>query len=78
MSRILRVVFQIERLLAALCGLALVLTLLFPDWIERLFGASPDGGDGGAEWGVNLLLLGATLVFSLLARRHGQALRAAT
>ncbi len=23
-----------------------------PDWIERIFGLAPDGGDGSAEWGL--------------------------
>ena len=28
----------------------LALTILFPDWIEILFGLAPDAGDSSAEW----------------------------
>ena len=70
--------YQIERVLAALCGLALLLSLFLPQWIERLSGASPDGGNGEAEWLVSIGLLVLTLCFSAFARRDHRMLRAAT
>jgi hypothetical protein len=33
---------------AALLGL----TIIFPDWMEVLFGLAPDAGDGSTEWGL--------------------------
>ena len=29
-----------------------VMSLVDPQWIESLFGESPDGGSGEAEWGI--------------------------
>jgi hypothetical protein len=45
------------------------MTLVLPDWIERLFGLSPDGGDGSAEWGWVIAFAAATLVFFADAAR---------
>jgi hypothetical protein len=64
--------------LSALCAVSTLLfavTLVWPDWIELVFGADPDAGDGTAEW----LVVAASLtlsVFFLWAsrrewRRHG-------
>jgi hypothetical protein len=53
-------------------GLA-ALTLLRPDWIERVFGAAPDGGSGLDEW---LIVAGAfsiAIASALLARREWRA-----
>jgi hypothetical protein len=35
--------------LAVVSAVLLVLTLSWPDWIEEVFGVSPDAGDGSAE-----------------------------
>ena len=40
----------IEIALGAVCLLALALTAVWPDWIELIFGAEPDGGSGALEW----------------------------
>jgi len=48
--------------LAALsCLAALASIIVGPDWIEKLSGASPDGGDGTLElaWGIVPLVLAA-------------------
>jgi hypothetical protein len=76
--RTLRIRYQIERVLAALCGVAFLLNLFLPQWIELLTGTSPDGGDGDAEWLVSIGLLVATVCFSAFARRDHRRLKAAT
>jgi hypothetical protein len=60
--------FWVETLLACLSGGLTVLTLVRHDWIELLFGAEPDSGDGSFEWALVLVLLLVTGVFSALAR----------
>ena len=62
----------VESLLAALSATALVLTSLWPQWIEDLFGLEPDGGSGETEWGLSIGLAIATAVF---ITRAGQAWR---
>ena len=42
----------VEMLMGGLSALVFAATLVWPDWIERLFGIEPDGGDGSAEWGL--------------------------
>jgi hypothetical protein len=64
-----------EALLGCVSALALAMTLVWPDWIERLFDESPDGGDGSAEWGLALGLAVSTLVAFGAAWRDRQALQ---
>jgi hypothetical protein len=75
MPRTVRIRYQVERVLAVLSGVAFLMSLLVPEWIELLTGASPDGGDGGAEWGFSIVLLIGTLLFTLAARRDRRAAR---
>ena len=72
----MRARFWVEAALAALTGLLTVLTLVSREWIEIVFGFSPDGGDGTLEWALVVLLALATAVFALLARAEWR--RAAT
>jgi hypothetical protein len=55
--------FRIEIALGALSAVMLVATMISPDWIERISGMAPDGGDGSAEWGATAAFAVATLVF---------------
>ena len=55
--------FRIEIALGVLSAFMLVATMIWPDWIERISGMTPDGGDGSAEWGATVAFAGATLVF---------------
>ena len=70
-----------KRFLAALLaafasGGACVATLIEPQWFERLFDESPDGGDGSMETMVAVVVsFGACLVFAWLARRELQTSR---
>jgi len=54
--------FWIETALGAASAAVLAMTLVWPDWIERLFGLEPDAGDGSAEWGWAVAFAVATLV----------------
>lgn len=65
----LRTRFKVEIILALASSLTAAMTLFRPDWIEALFGRSPDGGSGGLERGLAALLLLTTVTFTLQARR---------
>ena len=51
----------IETVLGVMSAIALIMTLLMPDWIERIFGFEPDGGNGSTEWGWAISLAIVTL-----------------
>ncbi|MGW0765649.1 ABC transporter permease [Streptomyces sp. NPDC002676] len=59
---------RLEAIAACVSGLLFLVTLVWPDWIERVFGVDPDAHSGAVEWAVVALALCATIVFSLLAR----------
>jgi hypothetical protein len=63
-----RLRFWAECTLAGLAAIFAVLTAVWPDWIELLFGADPDGGDGSVEWGIVATLVVVAIVFAVLAR----------
>jgi hypothetical protein len=73
MRRNLPLRFWLASLLAALCTLLLVVTVFVHDWIERLTGLSPDGGDGALEFAPPFLLLVVLGVSALAARRSYRA-----
>lgn len=72
-----RVVFRarIEVVLSVLLAMMTILTAIWPDWIETVFGFDPDGGDGKAEWLVVLVLAVITVAVSALARRDLRVVR---
>jgi hypothetical protein len=47
----------------------LALTVLMPNWIERLFGPTPDAGDGSTEWSLALSLAAISAVLFGFAGR---------
>ncbi len=59
-----RFVFEVSA--ALLCAAIFVLTLVEPAWFERIFDASPDGGDGSLE---ALVALAASFVAGVLCAR---------
>ncbi|HKQ00725.1 MAG TPA: ABC transporter permease [Actinomycetes bacterium] len=75
--RTLRPIFWIETLLAVVSGISTVLTMLWRDWIEILFGVNPDHGNGSAEWLIVVASLAVTVVLSMLARREWRRAAAA-
>jgi hypothetical protein len=62
--------FWVETVVALLAGVLGLITFLVPDWLERLTGADPDGGDGSLELVLVLSLLLVTVVSAGLARRE--------
>lgn len=68
----------IEATLAALSGIFFLLTVLWEDWIEIVFGIDPDNGDGSAEWKIAIGAAVLTVVFVVLARIEWRHLKAAT
>lgn len=65
-----------EGLLAVVAAVVGVATLIWPTWIEALFEASPDGGDGSAERLVAMALIATSLLLGVAANRDRRRLRA--
>jgi hypothetical protein len=61
---------RVEGVVAVLSALLAMVTLVWPQWIELLTGADPDGGNGSLEWAVVGGLAAIALVSSALALRE--------
>lgn len=59
----LRLRFWLETAGATITGVLLVLTLVWKDWIEVIFGVDPDSGNGSLEWSIVGVMLVLTIVF---------------
>jgi hypothetical protein len=68
MKRQVRRRFWVEIALAAISLLLLAMTLVSEEWIELIFGVSPDAGSGALEWSLTGLTFALTVVFLILAR----------
>lgn len=68
MPHSLRRRFWLESILGSITGVIAVVTLLWHDWIEAVFGVDPDKGNGSAEWVVVLILLALTAMLAIAAR----------
>ena len=77
MPRASRPLFLAEVLLAGLCAALALLTAVWPDWIEAVFGADPDQHSGEAEWLIVLGLAALAAVSGLLARGQWRRLQTA-
>lgn len=71
-----RTLYWIELAVAVSCAALAVVTTVWPDWIERLTGWEPDGGDGSTEWELVLSFALVSVVSGLLARWQRRRLRA--
>jgi len=63
-----RLRFLGESAIAGVAAILAVLTAIWPDWIELLFDADPDGGDGSAEWGILIAFAAVAIIFAVVAR----------
>lgn len=62
--------FWAEAVLAGLSAFLFLLTLVWRDWIEGVFGFDPDHHNGSLEWLIVAFMLVAALSFGALARSH--------
>jgi hypothetical protein len=69
------VLVWVETAVAAASACLFLLTLVWRQWIEAVFGVEPDGGDGSLEFAIPVVLLSLTIIVSLLARRDWRARR---
>lgn len=60
--------FWVEAGAAALSGLLGLLTLVWPDWIEEIFGWDPDQHSGAYEWLIVALLAVVAVGSAVIAR----------
>jgi hypothetical protein len=65
--------FWIESVAASFTGFLAILTLVWRDWIEGVFGFDPDHHNGSFEWEVVIVCGLLTLFFAALARREWHA-----
>jgi undecaprenyl pyrophosphate phosphatase UppP len=68
MTHILRRRFWIETFLASATGVVAIVTFLWHDWIEVVFGTDPDKGSGSTEWLVVVVLMIVTVTLGIAAR----------
>jgi len=62
--------FWIEAVLASFSAFILLLTAVWHDWIEGIFGFDPDHHNGAFEWELAAVCLALTVVCGSLARRE--------
>jgi hypothetical protein len=58
----------IETALAVIFAAIFVATMFWPDWIELVFGADPDEGNGQFEWAI-VAISGLLAIASIIAAR---------
>lgn len=64
--------------MSLILGCTAILTAVWPEWIEAIFGVELDRGDGSLEWAIVLALAIGALVAAIVARRSmGHARNAA-
>jgi len=66
--------FVIETVLFIVAALNVVLTLLWPDWIEIVFRVDPDNHSGSFEWALAGVAVAIAVLFGILARREWKKL----
>lgn len=62
--------FWVELASAAITLTSALLTTIWQDWIELVFGVDPDHHSGSLEWSIVAILALAGLALSLLARHE--------
>ena len=72
----MRLRFWLETAMATITSILLVITLLWEDWVEEIFGISPDGGNGSFERWFVLALFVVTIALFFMARYEWRRARA--
>ncbi|MDT5313291.1 MAG: hypothetical protein QOE74_2311 [Mycobacterium sp.] len=72
-----RIRFWAESLVAGAALLLALLTLVWRDWIEEIFGVDPDNRSGGLEWIIVVGLLVVAAALAVTARVEWRRLRPA-
>ncbi len=70
MKRHVRPTFWVEFALASFSAFLVVLTAVWHDWIEGIFGFDPDRHNGSFEWELVLVCCLVTVLFGVLARNE--------
>lgn len=68
MMKAMRSRFWLETGMGTITGILFVITLMWRDWIEIVFGVDPDSGNGSLEWLIVGVLLVVTITLFILAR----------
>jgi hypothetical protein len=66
----LGVAFWVEAVVSGFGIFLGLLTLVWHDWIEGIFGVDPDHGNGSAEWIAVVVLLAVGAAAGMFARRR--------
>lgn len=77
MRKTLRRRFWLETGMAIVTCVLFVVTLLYRDWIEVVFGVDPDNRSGALEWLIVGVLFVVTIALFTLARYEWRRARAA-
>ncbi|WP_256252326.1 ABC transporter permease [Streptomyces sp. yr375] len=67
-----------ETALGAVSGLLFLVTLIWRDWIELVFGVEPDAGSGAVEWLIVAVAALVTVLCVLGARAEWRRTHPAT
>jgi hypothetical protein len=62
--------FWAESALAVVSVFLVLLTLVWKDWIEEVFGVDPDHGNGSLEWLITVAFVAVAIAFCVGARRE--------
>jgi DMSO/TMAO reductase YedYZ heme-binding membrane subunit len=70
MKRHVKPTFWVECALASFSVFLVVLTAVWHDWIEGIFGFDPDHHNGSFEWELVVVCCALAVLFATLARRE--------
>ncbi len=75
MVKVMRSRFWLETGLGTITGILFMITLMWRDWIEIVFGINPDSGKGWLEWLTVGVLSLVTITLFVLARYEWRRVR---